>query len=141
MKKITDLFDYALLMAKGRTCFYGKWEDSHNYFENLGYQCPQFTNTADYFMDLMSDADIFPLLHSAADKAISGTPQKETLDLTLEDGMMKKGIDFDSNTSQLDSIVEEQWLTSFWFQTKLLVIRGYRNNVRNELFLWSELSQ
>ena len=37
--------------------------------------------------------------------------------------------------------VNDKWITSFWFQTKLLVVRGYRSNFRNELFFWSELIQ
>ncbi|CCE61169.1 hypothetical protein TPHA_0A00840 [Tetrapisispora phaffii CBS 4417] len=48
-------FGNVLLLAKsGRTAFNGSPKEMINYFKNLGYVCPAFTNIADYFLDIIS---------------------------------------------------------------------------------------
>ena len=50
------LFDDLMVLAEGRVVYYGTVENSVAYFARLGYQCPQYTNPADFFfMDILSD--------------------------------------------------------------------------------------
>ena len=48
-------FGNVLLLAKsGRTAFNGSPQEMARHFEMLGHVCPEFTNVADYFLDLIS---------------------------------------------------------------------------------------
>ncbi|CAI4757933.1 BHH_G0048390.mRNA.1.CDS.1 [Saccharomyces cerevisiae] len=48
-------FGNVLLLAKsGRTAFNGSPDEMIAYFTELGYNCPSFTNVADFFLDLIS---------------------------------------------------------------------------------------
>ncbi|SMN22891.1 similar to Saccharomyces cerevisiae YOL075C Putative ABC transporter [Maudiozyma saulgeensis] len=53
--ELFDKFGNILLLAKsGRTAFNGTPKEMIEYFSDLGYQCPELTNVADYFLDLIS---------------------------------------------------------------------------------------
>eukprot|EP01091_Cochliopodium_minus_P001749 TRINITY_DN1168_c0_g1_i1.p1 TRINITY_DN1168_c0_g1~~TRINITY_DN1168_c0_g1_i1.p1 ORF type:complete len:650 (-),score=150.98 TRINITY_DN1168_c0_g1_i1:60-2009(-) len=48
------LFDKLLLLANGHQVYYGSTKDVVSYFANLGYQCPQYQNPADYLLNLIT---------------------------------------------------------------------------------------
>jgi len=53
--EIFRMFHDVLLLGKGgRTVYLGPSEEALPYFENLGFKCPQHTNPADFFMDVIS---------------------------------------------------------------------------------------
>lgn len=135
-QKITSLFDQALLLAKGKACFYGDWKDATEFFQRLGFQCPQYTNPSDYFMDVMTEEANMRKLHDA-------TRGSKSLKIEIEGMAFEQEPEAVSveNIGVVQLDVNDEWITSFWFQTKLLVIRGYRYNFRNEIFFWSELIQ
>ncbi|CAB9504643.1 Putative white-brown complex homolog protein 30 [Seminavis robusta] len=52
---IWHMLDVLILMAPGgRVCYVGSCHDSVPYFASLGYNCPNETNPAEYFIDLVS---------------------------------------------------------------------------------------
>ena len=53
---IVALFDYLVLLAKGRTVYSGPYSNCQNYFDRLGYACPPGFNIADYLVDLTMHA-------------------------------------------------------------------------------------
>ena len=53
--ELFDKFGNVLLLAKsGRTAFNGSPQEMIKYFSDMGYNCPELTNVADYFLDLIS---------------------------------------------------------------------------------------
>jgi ABC-type multidrug transport system ATPase subunit len=44
------LFDKLLFLADGHLIFQGEARVSHEYFSSVGYECPLFSNPADYYM-------------------------------------------------------------------------------------------
>jgi ABC-type multidrug transport system ATPase subunit len=63
--EIFRMFHDVLLLGKGgRTVYLGPSEEALSYFENLGFKCPQHTNPADFFMDVISG-----LVHREGDPA------------------------------------------------------------------------
>jgi ABC-type multidrug transport system ATPase subunit len=63
--EIFRMFHDVLLLGKGgRTVYLGPSEEALPYFENLGFKCPQHTNPADFFMDVISG-----LVHREGDPA------------------------------------------------------------------------
>lgn len=65
--EIFYLFDDLMILAEGKVVYYGTVENSIEYFSKLGFQCPQYTNPADYFfMNILSDIDETPDVENAA---------------------------------------------------------------------------
>lgn len=54
---IVALFDYLVLLAKGRTVYSGPFGSCQNYFDQIGYPCPPGFNIADYLVDLTMHAE------------------------------------------------------------------------------------
>lgn len=55
---IFEQFDRLLLIAKGKIIFFNEARLAVDYFRSIGYQCPDLTNPADYFMTIMSKENI-----------------------------------------------------------------------------------
>ncbi|XP_074898132.1 ATP-binding cassette sub-family G member 8 [Buteo buteo] len=51
---IFQLFDLVLLMTSGVTVYSGTARDMVQYFTELGYPCPKYSNPADFYVDLTS---------------------------------------------------------------------------------------
>ncbi|XP_032039722.1 ATP-binding cassette sub-family G member 8 [Aythya fuligula] len=51
---IFQLFDLVLLMSSGVTVYSGTAKDMVQYFTELGYPCPRYSNPADFYVDLAS---------------------------------------------------------------------------------------
>ncbi|XP_035176058.1 ATP-binding cassette sub-family G member 8 [Oxyura jamaicensis] len=51
---IFQLFDLVLLMSSGVTVYSGTAKDMVQYFTELGYPCPRYSNPADFYVDLTS---------------------------------------------------------------------------------------
>jgi len=42
------------LLAKGKIIYFNKANLSVEYFDSIGYQCPELSNPCDFFMSMMS---------------------------------------------------------------------------------------
>eukprot|EP00834_Sanchytrium_tribonematis_P006122 NODE_424_length_7676_cov_0.895209.p2 type:complete len:529 gc:universal NODE_424_length_7676_cov_0.895209:2718-4304(+) len=51
---IVQLFDKIMLLSQGKTVFYGNLEEGLIHFEKNGYPCPENTNPANFFIDLIT---------------------------------------------------------------------------------------
>ncbi|EGG22503.1 hypothetical protein DFA_04631 [Cavenderia fasciculata] len=51
---IFNLFDYVLLLSKGKVVYFGQTKHIVNHFAYLGYECPYDVNPSDYFLDLIT---------------------------------------------------------------------------------------
>lgn len=45
---IFDLFDKVMVLAEGRSIYYGPTSDAKKYFEDMGFACPPGANVADF---------------------------------------------------------------------------------------------
>mmetsp|Transcript_12407 Transcript_12407/g.21004 ORF Transcript_12407/g.21004 Transcript_12407/m.21004 type:complete len:659 (+) Transcript_12407:234-2210(+) len=57
---IFTLFDKLMLMSEGNTVYFGTASEAINYFGSLGFKCPAFVNPADFFIDVISEAETKP---------------------------------------------------------------------------------
>lgn len=55
---IFEMFDRLLLIARGKIIFFNEARLAVDYFKSIGYECPDLTNPADYFMTIMSIENI-----------------------------------------------------------------------------------
>ena len=54
---IFKLFDKVLLLHKGHTVYLGSAVNALPYFQKFGFQCEQYTNPADYLIDILLECD------------------------------------------------------------------------------------
>lgn len=55
---IFEMFDRLVLLAKGKIIYFNKAELAVDFFDKLGYKCPELSNPCDYFMTMMSKESI-----------------------------------------------------------------------------------
>ena len=60
-------FDDLMLMAGGKVAYHGPVEDAVAYFDAAGYKCPSTYTPTDYYMTLLQNPDIAPILTSRWD--------------------------------------------------------------------------
>ena len=60
------LFDKLLVLADGHLVFQGEAKLAHEYFASVGFECPPFSNPADFFMRAFAVA--YPLSEADAAK-------------------------------------------------------------------------
>lgn len=51
---IYEMFDRLLLLAKGKIIYFNEARFAVDYFGSIGFQCPDLSNPADFFMSMMS---------------------------------------------------------------------------------------
>ncbi|RVD91126.1 ABCG-like transporter [Tubulinosema ratisbonensis] len=52
--KMLQYFDNVILMGKGAVIFDGKLQGCVDFFKENGYECPEYTNPTDYFLETIS---------------------------------------------------------------------------------------
>ena len=51
-----DCFDDLLLLAGGKTAYYGPWHKSRQYFQDQGFFCPLYCLPSDYYLTITKEA-------------------------------------------------------------------------------------
>ena len=51
---IFELFDKAIFLSQGKVVFFGPVSELVPYFSSASYSCPQYTNPADHYMDVIT---------------------------------------------------------------------------------------
>lgn len=64
-----DEFDQLLLIARGKVIYHNDSIHATKYFASIGFPCPNDSNPADYFMNIMSKESIIAEIE---DKEING---------------------------------------------------------------------
>lgn len=85
---IFALFDRLLLLSEGRAVFFGPAKNALQYFQYIGFPCPEHFNPADFFLDILS-IDVKSL-----ERERESTWRLEKI--TNEWKNMRNSVDFDS---------------------------------------------
>jgi ABC-type multidrug transport system ATPase subunit len=120
--EIFHLFDKLMLMADGLIVYHGKAEESVNFFDKCGYNCPVQSNPADYYMEL---------LHLEDASKLTEKEQDLIQNLVTENKKIKE--DPDLLKTKLD--LEDVYKASFAKQTYLLTQRAFLRMLRNPMLL------
>lgn len=51
---IYEMFDRLMLLAQGQIIYFNEAKLAVDYFDRIGFKCPELSNPADYFMSIMS---------------------------------------------------------------------------------------
>uniref|UniRef100_A0A8V5FZJ1 ATP-binding cassette sub-family G member 8 n=1 Tax=Melopsittacus undulatus TaxID=13146 RepID=A0A8V5FZJ1_MELUD len=96
---IFQLFDLVLLMTSGLTVYCGTARDMVQYFTELGYPCPRYSNPADFYVDLTT------IDKQTAEKEMESRKRANTLaNLFLEN--VKDFDDFLWKTTEGDNVAK-----------------------------------
>lgn len=115
-----ELFDDLLLMALGRTVYHGPASAATDYFQALDYSCPQFYTPTDYFMQLLQNHAIAPLL---VEKWSSHPPYGDPVTSL---------VDSEATTAALESMIRERGST-WTIQAVELLKRSFRQVFLNRI--------
>ncbi|KAJ3212270.1 ATP-binding cassette sub- G member 1 [Dinochytrium kinnereticum] len=141
--EVFHLFDELLLLADGRTIYAGPADGAVDYFSKLGYECPEYTNPADFlFMSVLNSEDAStvdptaPTVQSQADRILGlldawdASPQAQAID--SETKSPRSG-----GISGAAHKVRSLFSTQFGF----LFQRASKNAFRNPLVVKAKLGQ
>lgn len=138
---IFEQFDRLLLIAKGKIIYFDEANKSVDYFRSIGYQCPDLTNPADYFMTIMSKENIEleeegqPITDMAAHAKVIDKKYEEVIEL-FDQAYQASDLKNDASAvhpevrpltgSEQDIAVA----TGFCYQFSLLARRNFLNVLR-----------
>ncbi|XP_065906213.1 broad substrate specificity ATP-binding cassette transporter ABCG2-like isoform X1 [Dysidea avara] len=137
---IYKLFDSLTLMSRGRLVYHGPADNALNYFSDIGYQCEEYDNPADFFLDvIIENEEADGPEGEDADDSTTGSSYGPHLPKTFEESreflVLKQHLDAQLNTALNEPQGESpKYATSFLWQFGVLTIRTIRNLVRNRLF-------
>lgn len=145
---IWRLFDKAVLMNDGEIVFAGTPAQAIEFFAQNGWQCPSFTNPADYLLDVIAgrvqdEDEADETKNKVKRRSVSRMAKsfKKKSQKLVEQAV--SDADIEASKQALTSSVQKlhAQLPGFVQQLAVLFTRAWRNNVRHPLILLAQLSQ
>jgi ABC-type multidrug transport system permease subunit len=132
-------FDQLCLMAQGHIIYHNSANKAVNYFTKIGYKCPDGTNPADFFMNMMSIEAYEDVDNDDADElARSKTMIEESYKAKIIDMYEKyeqselrsDPDDMHPEVEPIKATTDKKTGANFCFQFWLLLMRSLRNIIR-----------
>lgn len=136
---IYEMFDRLLLLAKGKIIYFNEARFAVDYFGSIGFQCPDLSNPADFFMSMMSIESIEndattetgSFMH---DRARIEQIYLETIKLLVdkyhESEYCNKHQEVHPECLPIEDSRDADVYTGFCYQWKLLANRNFMNIIR-----------
>lgn len=121
---IFHMFDKLLLMSDGKILFHGRAETCITYFQRAGFECPQYSNPADYFIEVIH----IKRPHNLDDEE----KRRVTVlsDLYRSSSLIKRSKSFEIQRLESKNIVRK---TGFFFQLYMNFMRFGLRTLRNPM--------
>lgn len=136
---IFEMFDRLLLLAKGKIIYFNEARLSVDYFGSIGFQCPDLSNPADFFMSMMSiesiENDTATETGSVlVDKDKIAEMYEQTIRLLVEkyqeSNLVNDHKAIHPEIQEIGNSQEGEYYTGFFYQWKLLANRNFMNLIR-----------
>ena len=158
---ILRLFDDIILLNHGKIVFQGEVNNIVNYFDNIGYKCPEYTNPSDFiFMNILNPLDLqnnndeinnvniekLKAQNNNDEITINYIKKKDQFILDsyknsgMENNVKKKCDDINSNIMKL-SEKNTKYVPRIGLQFKFLIKRHFNNIIRDKAILRTKLGQ
>lgn len=139
--EIFDFFDRLVLLARGKIIYFNEAKYSVDYFDSIGFRCPELSNPCDFFMTMMSkesielDYEDENQIGSAGldDKAIDAKYELliQHFDAQYEKSALRmKPLEIHPEVKEIKVGDEPLVVTSWGYQWRLLATRNFLNVVR-----------
>ncbi|XP_065906203.1 broad substrate specificity ATP-binding cassette transporter ABCG2-like [Dysidea avara] len=133
---IYKLFDLLTLMSRGRLVYHGPSNNALNYFSEIGYQCEQHNNPADFFLDVIIENEEAegPSAEISEIESSNRVRLAEIFEKSKEFQTVKQHLDGKLKTAlSVPQGETPEFATSFPWQFGVLAVRTIRNLLRNRL--------
>lgn len=132
--EIYALFDKLLLIADGMLIYHDKASNAVDYFSSIGYQCPNYTNPADYFMRQLvtkygNDEETKRLIKMKQDWEAHPSPERDRGDASSAERL------------ELDKLSMNMEPLSVMWQVEVLCRRNITRLVKDQLAFKARLGQ
>jgi ATP-binding cassette, subfamily G (WHITE), eye pigment precursor transporter len=136
--EVLTFFDDLMLMAQGKTVFHGPMAAAVEYFSSVGYTCPVTYTPTDYFMTLLQDEEIAPILIERWEEHIKANKNdKNTTPINLAVGDDR---DASLTLAFLKKYVAKKGST-LQIQAQELSYRAFSQVMRNKMYLFMTIVQ
>lgn len=131
---VFEMADTLLLIADGKTCYFGKASEAAAHFRNLAFERPARSSDIEWMLDLVN-RDFGK--HDVVDKCIESWPSSTAAN-ELNAALDVRGVPLTSDgaKSKNHSSVRPSYAVGLFQQTLVLTRRGIRNTIRNPAVLW-----
>ncbi|ELU05928.1 hypothetical protein CAPTEDRAFT_106482 [Capitella teleta] len=142
---IFKTFDHMMLLCEGKTVYHGPAQQALSYYEDLGFECEEFNNPPDFFLDVIL-GDIPPNTENKKKQGIKAHEARENLAKYLSEeyeksslyAQLRNDIDpiYDEYEKQLANgsakqIMVGEYANGFLSQTATVSSRALKNLVRD----------
>ncbi|OLY79994.1 ABC transporter G family member 12 [Smittium mucronatum] len=138
---IFNLFDDILILSEGLVAYFGPQKDLVPYFSSIGYQCPLYTNPADFiFTDVLNPLGFDPVQNT---RQLNRLINSQNLSDTWNFSSQAKILNASVENPLLDPLTPLNFTSSVssFKQFTLLTRRAYKSVYRNKLALPTRLGQ
>jgi ATP-binding cassette, subfamily G (WHITE), eye pigment precursor transporter len=136
--EVLSFFDDLMLMAQGKVVFHGASSAAVDYFSSIGYTCPETYTPTDYFMTLLQDDEIAPILVSRWDEHLTRhTGDRNTTPIELAHGEERE---LSSTLAFMKKYVNKKGST-ITIQAQELTYRAFSQVLRNKMYLFMTIVQ
>jgi ABC-type multidrug transport system ATPase subunit len=127
---VYEMFTTVMILSAGQTVYCGPRGDALDHFASIGYACPQYSNPAEYYIELVNadfegHADITKLVGAYASGSTAATIQRQIV--------------ADRNTASDAAKPAKLEPPSALRQFGVLLFRNSLNNLRNPGIYWVRL--
>lgn len=144
---IFHLFDRLILLHDGKMMYDGNVSEVIEYFSSLGFQCPTYSNPADYLFMFVLNKE--PINEEEQQNPSLIDTRLETIQHNFEEKIQKNEKkhprleEFEITTSAITKSkkYEHRFTTNFWTQFVFLFRRAFQNYIRNKLIVQIKFMQ
>ncbi len=127
---IFNVFDRIYLLAAGREVYQGATKDLYDYFKKIGKEIPAYTNPADQLIKLMHAKE-----KPDPEDIKMQNELFESYDANIRSAIKADIKEVSDKAPKIDSAVMKSFrASSFTLQFEQLLIRAFRNMIRNTTF-------
>lgn len=135
---VFNLFDKLHLLVGGRCAYFGSREAATSHFASIGFECPQFENPADFFLNIINIdfADDKEKALATIDKVVEGYQSskiKAQIDSSIESISGNPEL---TSASELQDAKLNEASNGFLFQTFILCRRAFLNGIKDPIVYW-----
>lgn len=135
--EVLSYFDDLMLMAMGKTVYHGPCSDAVEYFASCGYVCPETYTPTDYFMTLLQDDEIAPILIDKWEKHLEVQSSVYTTSIPLIKGSERES----SETLKFIRKYISHTGSTFAIQAQELSYRSFTEMLRNKMYIFMTFVQ
>lgn len=131
---VFEMADTLLLIADGKTCYFGKASEAVSHFQSLGFERPPRSSDIEWMLDLIN-RDFGR--HDVVDKCIESWPGSSAAS-ELNAALDVRGVPHTSEEAKATKRPTKcsKHAVGLLQQTLVLTRRGIRNTIRNPAVLW-----